>query len=177
MTLETPTQLKARFENGDVPDQTAFGNLIDSCLNLQTTDDQTILSNTLTMENVEASTMLADIIQSARFIATKPVQNTVHVSANAAGTTQGTGTVVTAAITVIAIATAGVNDAVTLPAVGVVTVTGASLTIKNLSATAVQVFPDSGNWIDTLATNAAFSVAANKAVSFIQITNRRWISV
>lgn len=177
MTAETPTQLKARFENGDVPTATDFENLIDSSLNVLTTDDQTVLSNTLTMVNIECSTLLADTITATRGVTPHHIVLPVKTGITATGTTEASAAVVTAGYSTVTISTAGVNEAVTVGPIGDLWGVGTSYVIKNLAATAIQVFPGSGNFFDTLATNAAFSVAANKAVTFIRVTNKQWITV
>ncbi len=91
---------------------------------------------------------------------------------SAAGTTQGAGTVLTSDFNVLTTVT-GAANAVVLPGAAA----GLTVTIVNAdSADAAQVFPASGDNIDALSANAAFSLAAGQSATFRAISASQWYS-
>lgn len=95
------------------------------------------------------------------------------IAANATNT-QASGTPVTAMLTNV---TATATGSVTLPA----SVAGLELTVHNISAFSVNVFPNAGGTgsekINALAANAALAMAANTSTVFTCNTAGQWFTV
>jgi hypothetical protein len=89
---------------------------------------------------------------------------------SAAGTTQAGATALTACIN--RISTAAASSGVALP----VSAGGMTITVANAGANAVNVYPynSSGDIINALAANAAFSVPASKTASFFCCATGQW---
>jgi hypothetical protein len=98
-----------------------------------------------------------------------PVDN---ITAKAGGG-QGTATPITGGINRVT-TVASAADSVKLP----VSVAGMQLDVINAAAgNAMNVYPQTGEAIDVLATNSAFSVAANKVARFYCVTAGQWHSI
>ncbi len=86
-----------------------------------------------------------------------------------AGTTQGTGTAITASVSVFT--TVAANTGATL--------TDSSISdeyfVLNLGANPLWIYPPSGARINALATNTGFQLAPNTAVSLVKFTATRWM--
>lgn len=93
---------------------------------------------------------------------------------SATGTTQGTGTALTNDIIRVTTATAGVNDALTLPLIA--TCKKTYKFIRNDSAATVNVFPGSGESINNLAANASIAITANNALIFARVSSTKWVT-
>ena len=61
MAKQNKTTLKGYFETGDVPNQSQYGDLIDSNLNLSETGTQ-IITGTISASNFDASNNLCGVI-------------------------------------------------------------------------------------------------------------------
>ena len=96
----------------------------------------------------------------------------VTTGISAAGTTQGTATALSKAISVVSTVSSGANGVV-LPAA----VAGMSIYITNSSANTLNVFPASGGAINTGATNASYSQPAGSTVHYIAPTTSQWYTV
>jgi hypothetical protein len=94
----------------------------------------------------------------------------VQDNVTAAGSTQGTATLVTGAHVIVT--TAAASTGVILPPAEL----GAEVTVKNLGANAVLVYPATGGAINALAANAGFSVAAAGQGRFLGRNNLNWVT-
>jgi hypothetical protein len=98
----------------------------------------------------------------------------VTLAANSAGN-QASGTPVTSMLN--NITAAGASYSVTLP----VSVPGLELTVHNISAQTVLVFPNAGGTgsekINALAANASYSMATNTSTVFTCVTAGQWYTV
>lgn len=92
---------------------------------------------------------------------------------SATGTTQGTGLPITAARNRFTTVTAGVNDSATLPLTQ--TTQHDVIIIANHGAGTLKVFPGVGEYINNLAVNVNFNIAAGGANAFWKLNNR-WIA-
>jgi phage-related tail fiber protein len=95
----------------------------------------------------------------------------VSVGLTAAGTTQGTGLALTSAINVIS--TAAASSGVVLPAA----VAGVLVTVVNVGANAIDIYPASGAQIDSLAANAAFSLGVASKLEFVAVSATQWYAM
>jgi hypothetical protein len=85
----------------------------------------------------------------------------------AAGSTQGTATLIGKSINVIGTATAGTG--VVLPST-----TGARIFIVNTGASTVNVYPNSGAQINALGTNTPYTLATSAKMEFISTSTTQW---
>jgi hypothetical protein len=92
-------------------------------------------------------------------------------SVTAAGTVQGDATAITKDINVITTAPSGAG--VRLPA----TTPGLRMTIVNEGANSVNVYPASGAQVNSLATNAAYSLAVGARLDFVSTTTTKWYTL
>lgn len=98
---------------------------------------------------------------------------TVAPSVAAAGTTQGTATALTADINIVATATPGSATGVILPASSPAKV----VVVINTTAHTISIYPASGGTIDSLATNAAFSLGSGAKLQFAAGETEKWYSL
>lgn len=96
------------------------------------------------------------------------VSYTNNITATAAGTQATAYQLTTAMSRITTVATA--NDAVKLP----VSSGGLQIIVANAATNALNVFPQSGDTINALAANAAFSVAGGKTANFYCIAPGYW---
>jgi len=101
---------------------------------------------------------------------TEQVCGDIQDNVTAAGSTQGTATLVTGVHVIVT--TAAASTGVILPPAE----PGAEVDIKNLGANAVNVYPATGGAINALAANAAFSVAAGGQVSLFGRNSLNWVT-
>lgn len=92
----------------------------------------------------------------------------------AAGTTQGAATALTASINAVSTATGGVNDAVLLPSA--LTFKPTAIVVRNDSGATIQVFPASGEGINSLAANTALNITNTNARVFFKLNTAQWVS-
>ena len=95
----------------------------------------------------------------------------VGTGISAAGTVQGNATVIAKQINVVSTVASGAG--VVLPSA----VAGMTIYITNTSANSLLVYPASGGAINSLATNAAITQAANSTLHYIAPTTTQWYSV
>lgn len=95
----------------------------------------------------------------------------------ATGTTKAAAAPILKTINLVETCVAGVNDSVVLPST--TTYKGDFIIIQNSGAGVLQVWPESGEYINVLAVNTATTIAsgAGKAFYKCNITNSRWITV
>jgi hypothetical protein len=101
---------------------------------------------------------------------TEQVCGDVQDNVTAAGSTQGTATLVTGAHVIVT--TAAASTGVILPPAEL----GAEVTVKNLGANALLVYPATGGAINALAANAGFSIAAGGQGRFLGRNNINWVT-
>lgn len=95
------------------------------------------------------------------------------ISAN--GTTQGSGTLIIGSICEVTTTSAGVNDAVTLPLIA--KAKALPIIVTNSTANSLNIFPGSGESINSGAANASISVFAGSTATFWPISSSRWLQV
>lgn len=91
---------------------------------------------------------------------------------SAAGTTQGTATALTNTIN--NVTSVAASSGVILPTVSPA---GVRIVVRNVGANALNVYPHSGAQINSLGTNAAFSLAVNGTIEFIAVTTTQWVTL
>lgn len=101
---------------------------------------------------------------------TEQVCGDIQDNVTAAGSTQGTATLVTGAHVIVT--TAAASTGVILPPAEL----GAEVTVKNLGANALLVYPATGGAINALAANAGFSIAAGGQGRFLGRNNINWVT-
>ena len=101
---------------------------------------------------------------------TEQVCGDIEDNVTAAGSAQTDATLVTAAHVIVTSAAAGTG--VRLPAAE----PGAEVTVKNLGANAVLVYPATGGAINALSANAGFSVAAAGQARFLGRNSLNWVT-
>ncbi len=141
MTQRSVTYLKGRFETGDVPTQTDYGDLMDSFINLEASAMQT-LAGPLSVPYVSAGTKIIN-------------SNAIAVSA-ALGTQAG-GTRLTKDVSLVY-----GNDALGFGVVMASAEPGRVQTIINTNTTVLTIFPSSGcSFIGTAADTGSIVLAKN----------------
>jgi hypothetical protein len=112
-------------------------------------------------------TLTAPAINSPVIVETVTNAITAHV-----GSSQGDGAITTKYARVTT--SANPDDAVTLPAA----VAGKMMVVNNsAAANAIDVFPATNGYINALAQNAAFNLAANKTAAFFCMVDGTWVSI
>lgn len=99
--------------------------------------------------------------------------NSVNNSVAAAGIIQSTATLLAKQINVISSATPSVSDGVRLPGASA----GMSITIINNTAYTVKIYPATGATIESLATNASYSLGSGGRLQFIATTPIQWYAL
>ncbi len=92
----------------------------------------------------------------------------------AAGSTQATATAVTAGLTIVSAATGTSADGVRLPANWGI---GETITIVNITAVALDVWPPTGGAINGGSADAAKALAANMAGEYVSLGSGNWGAV
>jgi len=101
---------------------------------------------------------------------TEQVCGDIQYNVTAAGSTQGTATLVTGSHVIVT--TAAASTGVILPQAE----PGAEVTVKNLGANALNVYPATGGAINALSANAAFSVAAGGQARLLGRNSTNWVT-
>ena len=96
------------------------------------------------------------------------VNGQVSSAMSGAGTTQGTGTAITASVSVFT--TVAANAGATLTD----SMIGDQYDILNLGANPLWIYPPTGARINALSTNTGFQLAPNTAVKVRKFTSTRW---
>jgi hypothetical protein len=92
----------------------------------------------------------------------------------AAGTTQATATAVTAGLTIVSSATGTTADGIRLPASWGI---GECITIVNITAVALDVFPPTGGAINGGTADAAKALAENMSGEYTSLGSGNWGAV
>jgi hypothetical protein len=142
------------------------------------------VSGTTNQVTVAPSTGAVVVSTPATFIAPGSIQATSTLTVgtlyqdgttavvSAAGTTQGTATVLTTSYNVVT--TAAVNSGVILPDIGVA---GTRIIIVNRGANTVNVYPPVGDTIDGAAANAAVQIPSNTTATYEAASAASWYTV
>jgi len=110
-------------------------------------------------------------VTGANIIATTYNLTGVNTSISAAGSSQGDATILTKAFNVVSTVASGTG--VVLPTA----VAGMRVTIVNTSANTVIVYPASGGAINSLATNAGFSLPTVGRLDYIATSTTQWYAM
>ena len=132
-----------------------------------TTAAQPNITSTGTLTSVTSS----GNISGANIIASNYIIRSVGTGISAAGSTQGTATVLSKEIN--AVSTVSSGQGVALPSA----VAGMVVNIINTSANSLLVYPASGGYINSLSQNAGFTQAAGSTLQFIAPTTGQWYTV
>lgn len=147
MTQRSVTYLKAKFETGDIPTQSDYGDLMDSFLNLEASATQTMAGR------------LAAPSFSGKFIHYNESKIT------ATGTSQASAATVSAAI---ASVSAEQNErACVLASLE----PGREQHIANVGTTVLQVYPPSGQNFIGSAANGGINLAVNQGITVYHLTS------
>lgn len=193
MTARTPAYLKARFEQGDVPNGTDYEDVFDSYINIVTSAEQSIDSNLRTTKKFIAATVSATGLTTNTIQATAVSAGTLYsdtsklttvsainfytdsilqsasldVSANS--TTQALATTLTAGLSFITFANGG-NDAVKLGT----SQRGLTQFVVNAASTTLRIYPAvSGRFLVT-AVNASLNIPADKCATIFHKGDDRY---
>ena len=127
--------------------------------------------------NITSVGTLTSLNSSGNITAPSHIANTgyfirsVSASVSAAGSTQGTGTVLTTEFNRVSTVTSG--SGVVLPTA----TTGMAIVIVNSSANSLLVYPATGAAINSLATNVGYSQATLATLQYIAISSTQWYTV
>jgi len=127
--------------------------------------------NITSVGTLTSLTVSGNISAQANVTVTGYTISSVATGISAAGSTQGTATVLAKDINVVATVSAG--QGVVLPTA----VAGMRITVLNTSGTALSVYPASSGVINSLSTNAAFSLAAGARLDFVATTTTQWFTL
>ncbi len=145
MTARTPTYLKGRFEQGDIPQGTDYEDLMDSYVNVVTSAEQSIDSNLRTTKQLIADSVSANSINIAAAAISIVSADTINVSGkvifgsfdvSALSTTQASAIVLNGTTNFIIFAD-GNNTALRLPT----SERGREQKIINAASTTLKIFP------------------------------------
>jgi hypothetical protein len=110
-------------------------------------------------------------VTGANVIVTNYNVRSVDAAVSAAGSTQGTATVLAKEFN--RVSTVASGSGVVLPSA----VAGMAITITNTSANSLLVYPASGAQINALAANVAFTQPTLGTIQFISLTGTQWYTV
>jgi hypothetical protein len=125
-------------------------------------------SSTTGLLRYNTDTTSLDLVVNGAFQSFRGVPTLAATSISAAGTTQGTATAISAGVNNVTIVASGAGVVLPTP------VPGDEITVVNRGANALLVYPDTAGTIDGLGTNAGYTVAVNKAVTFISTLATQW---
>lgn len=155
MTVRSPSYLKSRFENNDIPQATDYEDVFDSYLPLGTSA-AVVSESEVTFPIVNTSALNATEVSAKRLTLGG------NFSVNATGTTQATSKILTDAINWVKFGD-GSNFAVRM----VSAQPGYIQYIANASVTALRMFPCVGGTFLGTAQNTSMSLAIGKGVQVI----------
>lgn len=197
MTARSPTFLKSRFEQGDIPQGVDYEDLIDSYLNVEVSGAQSLAGPlTITGEffasEVSANSIRTSAMRAVIASATTFTGDTAKVTTVSAANVFLTGSVFFDTVDVSAVATTqasavtlsgdqnfvifadGSNDSVILPA----SVRGRKQVVINAASTTIKIFPAVSGRFVTTALNLSLNIPAkNTALVFHQGDERYGILI
>lgn len=136
----------------------------------------TSLAGTASQVSVSAATgsitisLPSTLVAPGSVEATTFVKHSVQTGISAAGSNQGTATVLTKQINYVA--TTGSGQGVLLP-----NSVGTMFVVANYGANTLSVYPTSGAQIDSLAANAAFALPVGGKIMFIQVSSGVYLTL
>lgn len=181
MTARTTTYLKARYEQGDIPQGSDYEDVFDSFLGVAVTAAQTVIGpvnftdavsinalslTTISAVSINSPTINGSVVSAATLIANSVSANDINVSGNviygtldvsAVGTTQAAGLTLTGTRSFVIFAD-GNNTAVKLPS----SVRGREQQIINAASTTLKIFPATSGRFLVTAVNASLNLPADK---------------
>jgi hypothetical protein len=126
---------------------------------------------TAAQPNITSTGTLTSLTVTGNIVCNGFIDASVNAAVSAAGSTQGTATVIASEINVVSTVASGAGVAFPTPSAGM------RITIINTSANALLVYPASGGTINSLALNAAFSQAAGARLEFIATSATQWYTL
>jgi hypothetical protein len=172
MTIRTPSYLKSRFENGDIPQSTDYEDVFDSFLSLATSGAQTI-DGILTVNGLISPTATFSGVVSADTIDANNIILDAEYSIDARATTQASARLLSSSINWVTSAN-GNNFAVILASA----VPGKTqYIINNTVVTALRVFPCVGGSFVGTASNASMSIPLNRGATIIHGTSNTYVMI
>lgn len=164
MTIRTPSYLKSRFENGDIPQQTDYEDVFDSYMSLATSGAQTI-DGSLTVSGLFSTSGSFTQNVSALSVSQESILFTgSEFSVEATGTTQASARVLGASVSWVTSAD-GNNFAVSLSSAQQGRV---RYVINATGNTALRVFPCVGGHFVGTANNASRSIPLNGSAEILE---------
>ena len=131
----------------------------------------TAAQSNITSVGTLTSLSVSGNITGANIISTNYYIRSVGTGISAAGSSQGTGTVLTKEFNQVSTVSAG--QGVVLPT----GVAGMAITIINSSANSLLVYPASSGAINSLSTNASYSHPSSGTLQYITLTGTQWYTV
>jgi hypothetical protein len=167
------TSISANLANASITATTFVGALTGAATSATTAGAVT----TAAQGNITSVGTLTSLNSSGNITAPSHIANTgyfvrsVSASVSAAGSTQGTGTVLTTEFNRVSTVTSG--SGVVLPTA----TAGMAIVIVNTSANSLLVYPASGAAINSLATNTGYSHVTLATLQYIAISSTQWYTV
>ncbi len=128
--------------------------------------------NLTTANTVTANTVTASgNVNGANVVATSYHIRSIDAAVSAAGTTQGTATVLAKEINVVSTVASGAGVALPIAVAGMV------LIINNTSANTLNVYPATGGAINSGSTNAAYSHTSGASIQYYATSSSQWYTV
>lgn len=121
-------------------------------------------TDTITPDIGTSINFTGDISPSGKLI------SSTTASITPAGTTQGTATAITNAMSIIPTSFATASAGVILPT----PVLGANITVANRGTVLVNIYPGTGHTIDVIGVNAPAVIGVNSVISFIGTSSTTW---
>jgi len=126
---------------------------------------------TAAQPNITSVGTLTGLTVSGNLVCSAFFDASVNASVSAAGTVQGNATVIASEINVVSTVASGAGVVFPTPAAGI------RITLINTSANALLVYPASGGAINSLATNAAYSLPASGRLEFVATSTTQWYTM
>ena len=167
------SSISANLSNASITATTFVGALSGAATSATTADTVT----TATQGNITSVGTLTSLNSSGNITAPSYIANTgyfvrsVNPSVSAAGSTQGTGTILTTEFNRVSTVSSG--SGVVLPTA----TAGMAIVIVNTSANTLLVYPASGAAINSLSTNVGYSHVTLATLQYIAISSTQWYTV
>lgn len=178
MTIRTPSYLKSRFENGDIPQSTDYEDVFDSYLSLATSGAQTIdgiltVNGLISPSATFSGTVSANLVDTNTLNVETALILDAEYSIDARSTTQASARLLSSSISWVTSAN-GNNFAVVLASA----IPGRTqYIINNTVVTALRVFPCPGGTFVGTAANASLSIPLNRGATIIHGTSNTYVMI
>lgn len=177
MTIRTPSYLKSRFENGDIPQASDYEDIFDSFLPVgasgaQSIDGSFVLSGSITSNGTVGTSARYTGTVSAQSVYMSNLYLDGNFTINALATTQASTVTLTNAINWVVSAN-GNNTAVMLASAEPTKVQY----VINATVTALKVYPCVGGAFVGTATNAPMSIPQTKGATIIHGTSNTYMMI